>query len=421
MMRGTASRHRASGLGAILVACLAVVLVACGAPTTEEQIAQTMRDTERIRGLAALQPVEYRFLPEAEAFDEMLEEWYAGDDADAAVAEALVMERLGLLPAGYDILASIEEATRSQVLGYYDPDTKRMTIVGDEPTVDAEALLVLSHEHAHALQDQHFGLDDDADLDADEYAALDALIEGEATLVDAVYTIKHLGYGSFEELEELPSDMDSVVDFPDILDREGEFPYVDGAAFVFEQWDGDWGAVDALWADPPVSTEQIMHPERYPDDVPVDIELPDLAARLGPEWTLANELVMGEMRIGVLLADGWSWDYGDEDDPFAFPRLRNRHAAEGWGGDRLAHLTRADGAWALVWQTAWDQQPDMVEFERVVAIALDDVPFEVAVHGGADVTADALPYPVLVTVASDQETLRAVGGVLPEIEGVLGS
>ena len=52
-----------------------------------------------------------------------------------------------------------------------------------------------------------------------------------------------------------------------LLTRELLFPYLDGLYFTQRMWGrGGWDAVDAVWADPPRSTEQVMHPERYPDD-----------------------------------------------------------------------------------------------------------------------------------------------------------
>ena len=54
-----------------------------------------------------------------------------------------------------------------------------------------------------------------------------------------------------------------------------------------------------------MSTEQILHPELYPDELPVDIDLPDVA-ELGsaPGWTTAYEQTLGEMQTGVWVADG---------------------------------------------------------------------------------------------------------------------
>ncbi|MEA2026763.1 MAG: hypothetical protein U9O18_08725 [Chloroflexota bacterium] len=393
-----------AGVVAFAAACLALTSIGCGEPTAEDRVADTMRRTEDIRGLSAIEPVPYRFLPGDEAFDDLIDDWLESDAARGTEADALVMQRLGLLPLGFDILEVLEWSTRTGVLGYYDPEAKRMTVVSDPDDVGPGDLLVLAHEHAHALQDQHFGLDRDDGLDGDEAAAFDALVEGEATLVMAIWAMKRLGAMDVEELEasDIPTDVMPVDEVPDILYRLGEFPYVDGAAFVFDKWgDGDWSAIDALWANPPVSSEQILHPERYPDDVPDVVEMPDIAAALGPGWEVAAEMVVGEMQIGVLLADGEPWDYSDDDVAFTFPELANARAAEGWGGDRLVHVTGPEDDWVIVWQTTWDRSRDAREFSAAAGAAFVDLPFSAVVIEGTDVTDGSLRHPVLVMITHD--------------------
>jgi len=415
---------RKSTVVPILAACLTLTTIGCGEPTVEERIADTMRRTEDIRGLDALAPVEYRFLPADEAFDDLIDDWLESDAAQEAEAEALVLQRLGLLPLGFDILKVLEWSTRVGVLGYYDPETEGMTIVTDPDEVDPGDLMVLAHEHAHALQDQHHDLEGYEHRDGDEAAAFDALVEGEATLVMAIWAVKRLGSAGFEELEasDIPTDFMPVDEIPAILSRAGEFPYVDGAAFVFEKWGGDWDAIDGLWADPPASTEQILHPERYPGDVPVVVDLPDLTSAMGPGWEAVTELTMGEMQIGVLLADGEPWDYGDEEEAFTFPELENARAAEGWGGDGLVHLTGPQDDWAVVWQTTWDRAIDATEFSEAAAEAFEDLPFSATVRQGADLTDDSHPHPVVAVITPDEtsearvlEALRllALGSVTP--------
>ena len=43
----------------------------------------------------------------------------------------------------------------------------------------------------------------------------------------------------------------------------------------------------------PASTEQILHPQRYPDDRPIPVSLPALTTTLGPGWRIVADDVMG--------------------------------------------------------------------------------------------------------------------------------
>lgn len=405
------TRGRSIGQRAALTALavsVALAITGCGEPSTAQRVTDTMRRAEGIRGLAAARPVPYRFIGQDAAFDEMLADWAISDDAEETSGEALVLERLGLLPDGFDILGALDWSTRSGVIGYYDPASAAMTIVSDGQDIGARELMVVAHEHAHALQDQHHGLEArTAAVDDDEAAALDALIEGEATLVMAVWMVKRLGVEDLESIAAAdlltePMPVDTV---PAVLLRAGEFPYVDGATFVFRRWrDGGWEAVDALWHDPPRSSEQIMHPERYPDDVPESILLPDLAAALGQEWQTDREMTLGEMTIGVLVADGADWP--DPEDAFAYPKLRRARAAAGWGGDRLAHLVGPQDSWVVAWQTTWDEGEDADEFVEALTGAFADLPYTWGVLPGVDVSTVGHDHPVLVLVADGAETYR---------------
>ncbi len=101
---------------------------------------------------------------------------------------------------------------------------------------------------------------------------------------------------------------------------------------------------------------------------------------------------MGELDISVLL--------GDAEDGAA--------AADGWGGDRVVTLDGPDGAWAVVWQTAWDGDTDADEFSGMADAAMGDLPGAHVVLRGADMTGGGLPSPSLVVVASDQGVLDAL-------------
>jgi hypothetical protein len=387
--------------------CAGVVVAGCAEPSPEQRAADTLGRVEGIRGLSLLQEVPYRFESPRTAFDDVLDDWRASDEIDLATRRAEVLERLGLLPRDYDIVGTAVAATREGVAGFYDPERKSITVVTDAAEPGSGELLVLAHEVTHALQDQHYGLQRlQEGLDEDAAYAMDALIEGDATLAMAVWIVKRHAIDGIDELkrDDIPTDVLLLDDVPPVLLRGGEFPYVDGAAFVFSQWhDGDWRHIDDIWAAPPVSTEQILHPERYPDDVPELVEVPGLAARLGEGWAPVHEMVLGEMIISVLLADGEPWDT-DELDAFESPVLANAEAAAGWGGDRLVHLHGPRGSWLIVWQTAWDSAEDATEFAAVAREALDDLDHTTGVIAGAHASASRHAHPVLVLIASDDPT-----------------
>jgi hypothetical protein len=145
-----------------------------------------------------------------------------------------------------------------------------------------------------------------------------------------------------------------------------------------------------------------MHPKRYPGDLPVDVELRDLAGRLGGGWSEAWQQTMGELRTGVWLADGGP---GKQESVIAPVKLPRAAAATGWGGDRLVSLDGPDGTWAIVWQTTWDSAADADEFAKAGAAVTRDQPGSAV---SRDDVSGGLDAPVLVLVTSDADTLAAV-------------
>jgi hypothetical protein len=273
---------------------------------------------------------------------------------------------------------------------------------------------VVAHEYDHALQDAHYDLEGSRITDlsrSDAILAQQALAEGDATAVMYDWAARELNLAQLLRVAAkalVKQDEKTLRRIPPILRRQLEFPYIDGYAFVNTlRGRGDWPAVDAAWEARPQSTEQVLHPELYPSEVPVAVDLPDVATLLGPGWTDSYQQTLGELQIGVWVADGRK---GSSLFPGLPGPLPGAHAAAGWGGDRLVSLDGPEGAWAVVWQTDWDSDADAKEFRKAARAAMADLPGAHALSG-ADV-AGGLSSPVLVLVADSEETLGTVQGAL---------
>jgi hypothetical protein len=98
-------------------------------------------------------------------------------------AEDFGYSRWGWIAPNTDYAQLLLDLRRDQVLGYYDPDTKRLTLVDRAVNDEASAELVLAHEIEHALQDQSFDLktfEDVPETEGDARRARRALVEGDA-------------------------------------------------------------------------------------------------------------------------------------------------------------------------------------------------------------------------------------------------
>ena len=374
------------------------------------KVGQVIEGVKPLRHLPAANDISYRVI-NAATFRAELEALFREEyPEDYIAAEDAAFTRLGLLEADEDLETLILKIYDSQVLAFYEPVTKTFTLIGPVKKIGALESVVVAHEYGHALQDAKWDLEGRRikDLDrSDAILAQQALIEGDATAVMYDWAARELKLTdllavSAQALSQ--QDQKKLGRTPTILKRQLEFPYIDGYAFVNAiRGRGDWDAVDDVWDAQPLSTEQVLHPELYPGEKPVVIELPDVAAALGPDWTGSYQQTLGEMQIGVWVADG-------KKARSLFPALPAQlpmaDAAAGWGGDRLVSLDGPDGSWAVVWQTDWDSKEDQQQFRSAAKDAMKDLP---GAHTAtnADI-AGGLSFPVLVLVADSEATLGAV-------------
>ncbi len=370
----------------------------------EEVIAQA----EAVRELERTREVDWRLADADQALTKQLANVTEDEEiVDRVRQDERILTRLGLLPPDTDLLQLTIDTLQSQVAGFYDPETDQLTVLDDDGELDLASRITLAHEVGHALQDQHWDLKAMQDamplVEGDRIAAFQALVEGDATLLMTLWAAKHAA-GDLMGVDGagLP-DSESLEGLPQVIQRQLLFPYLDGLMFLMRAWGPDgWAGVADTWMAPPVSTEQVMHPELYPDHVPVEVALPDLAAALGEGWTQSGQTVMGELNTGIWVADGAAWD------PLAFSlggvTMPNAGAAAGWGGDRLVTLDGPDDSWAVAWQTDWDSAEDRSEYVAAAGSAMQDLPgaWELL---ETDLTGDDLAEPVLVLVADDQATL----------------
>jgi hypothetical protein len=396
---------------------------------SEQSVLETMARIEQrvseLRGLETLQPVAKAFLTTDELRQRMAEDVLENYSEQEARDDVLLYRAFEFIESDSDIdLRSLFiDVQAEQVLGFYDADTEEMYVVKrtQEPTVFD--LWTFSHEYTHVLQDQHFDLqalgftdeEEDEGEDSEAQFAIRSLVEGDASLLMQQYAIQYFEMEDLQEIITQSEALDSSVldSAPKIVRESLTFPYEAGLVFVMALFEeGGWSAVDTAYAEPPLSTEQILHPEQYPDDAPQMITLPPLTDTLGSGWRLVDEDVLGEFGLRQYLDV-----YLDSSDFEA--------AAEGWGGDRYAVYCREDeSAFVLALHLAWDTPADAQEFLEAYAkfsenrfgsgptrseggddlLWLGDDALMLA-HDGQDQT--------LILIAPDEDALEALEALFP--------
>ncbi len=315
--------------------------------------------------------------------------------AQAATVSA-ALTHIGLIPKPVDLALTLEQTLATQVGAYYEPRLDKFFVV---MVPDSEMMLdvMSSHELVHGLQHHHFALDklmppgmynNDA-VSEDTATAIRFLVEGDATYSMLVYAIADTlkttkldakaaqllrtqvdtlaamdvaalkgsmsqQGAAFSTMDaDLKASFDAIDSLPVAIIVPMVGSYTKGAlvaAVAFEH--GGWPALNALYANPPQSTEQVLHPatKLFPKrEMPVTVTFPTSKDALVTD-------VMGELN--------W-WIYFDQ-----WAKDKAATAAEGWGGDRFSVTKRPDGKLVASIATTWDTPADAKQFAEAYTASL---------------------------------------------------
>lgn len=327
-------------------------------PETVEQMEIIEGQVVELRGLQPTGPVTRMLLPSDQLRQVVEEDLLEDYGPEEAADDARLLALFGLLEPGYDLWGLYHDLYTEQVAGFYDDEEGVMYVVQDAGFEGPERL-TYAHEYVHALQDQIFDLDEGlgfndeiCETETERCAGVQALIEGDASLVEEQW---FRTFATEEDREELMAFFDTfsspVFDSAPAAIRESFiFPYEHGLEFV--RWlerRGGWAEVDGAYADPPATTEQILHPARYPDDQPLELAYPQVDPEtLGEGWRELDRGTLGEFDHFQVLAHVLSEEAAAQ-------------AAAGWGGDVFVafHQDQEEqAAWVLIqsWDTIRDAQ-----------------------------------------------------------------
>jgi hypothetical protein len=282
------------------------------------------------------------------------------------------LKAFDFIPQDMNLGKYLPELLTSQVGGYYDPRRKYLITVkkDNDQLSDRMQETVLVHELTHAIQDQHFNLIKfmDGDTLSDKGAARQAIVEGDATLTmyDYFYNMNMEKLGMEEILNQMVKDPKALIEMSPDMPGKNEimrappylrdtllFPYLQGWIFCMNlKKVGGQKLLDyAFTHDPPRSTEQILHPEKWHTnrDDPIEISFPDLGDDLAG-YKKVKEGQLGEFGIRIFLREKLK----DEETA--------SNAAAGWGGDRFAVYENGDKR-VLTWITEWDTDADAKKFK----------------------------------------------------------
>jgi hypothetical protein len=278
--------------------------------------------------------------------------------------EELTLKKFGLVPPDFDLAKNTIDLLTEQAAAFYDYHRKRMFITDWTPSATREPALV--HELGHALADQNVNLEKfikQGQKSDDGSLARLAVMEGQASWLMAEYLARKVGQSLATSpllLETMAHTIESgASEFP-VFESEPLylretliFPYSEGLLFqnaVYARLKQKSFA--EVFHRPPVSTQQILHPNLYFSGLePARPALPQLAD--GHGYKRIADGTMGELDHAILLEQY----AGKEESKAISPH---------WRGGAYALMERhAPDRVVLLYAVAWDDAASAARYFKL--------------------------------------------------------
>src|SRR5580704_8148704 len=325
---------------------------------------EVLAEMSKILDLPIKEPLKKSLRTKQEVRDYLIREDKEDKNETERYADEKTLEAFGLIPRDFPLDTFMLNVLTDQVAGLYDPKGKEFYIADWIPA--DEQRTVMSHELTHALEDQSFHIDpwikaarpnDDAELARDavsEGSAMAAMVDyqmldqkvGVRDLPDVTLLIRA---GAITEMDKDPN----LAKAPIYIRDELLFPYLAGTGFTqeFLKAHSGWKDIHLVFENPPVSTQQVMHPDLYLNGTkPVPVTLPTWKGLAPDGWKLLEENTMGEFGLGEILKQ---FKKDNREDPLS----------TSWKGDRYAVFEDAKSKTTpLVFRLALDSPEDAARF-----------------------------------------------------------
>ncbi len=268
---------------------------------TPPAIATVEHQVETVRGLRYTSHVDVKAITQAQMDRRLTRNFDKTYPVDFYERRSQVWGTIGVIPAGASIRDALLAFQTGQVVGFYNPANKQLVYLGDTDLSLTERF-ILAHELTHAIDDQHFGLGRldsiAAKCDDEAFTAGLGCDRGERAVLrdpgDPAVPVRCA--------RRRVATVGRSTGVPPFISDLQLWPYDAGMAFIKALDDrGGTALVDKALTTFPVSSEQIIHPERWPGDSPQPVDVPDLGPALGTDWRDLDVMTVGEVWLQLML------------------------------------------------------------------------------------------------------------------------
>lgn len=298
---------------------------------------EVLEEVSKLVALPVEHPLKKSIRTRQEIRDYVIRQMHEERDDAKRYADQKALEKFGLIPKGFDLDGFLVELLTEQIAGLYDPKGQEFYLADWISLSDQR--MVIAHEMVHALQDQHFHIEawlKAARPNDDALLARDAVLEGSAIagMIDyllreqkiSVRDLPDLGQFIRTQIVGEMNDSPLLAKAPSYIRDAVLFPYLSGTTFTQSllRASPGWAGFGKVFQNPPVTTQQILHPELYLAGVaPRPVTLPDFGGLLPAGSKKLDENLMGEFGLHGLLKQF----LGEEQAANLAPQ---------WAGDRYA-------------------------------------------------------------------------------------
>lgn len=365
----------------------------------------------RLRGLQARTPVAIKFLDQQALQRLYLDRYNRDYTPDQRESDQKLLTTLGLVGPNQSVEQILLDLVNDQIIGLYNEDDKTMYLLSNNGQFGPDEKDTFAQEYDHALQDQYFNLSTLAPKNPDNddrSLAIEAITAGDSRLLTRLWAQQNLSSDELSQVGHNGGSSRKLLAAPLFLREQLLFPYSDGFNFVRQIYQGGgYAAVDDVFRDPPESTAQVLHIDKYRNHVaPVQVDLPKLTeGQLGDGWREVSSNVFGELDLRLILTQLTDSTTGVR-------------GASGWSGDRW-ELLEKNGRQALAIKSVWDSEADATTFFKTFGQAMQNRYFGAqvveasnsrqaltATNAAADVRRDGTT--VYAVIAFDRPTADAI-------------
>lgn len=272
------------------------------------EISSTLKELSAITGFKIRRQLPFQMVTREDVNKFVAEKIRKTVKPDEIRAEELTLKKFGFAPPEFDLKKTTIDLLTEQAAAFYDYDRKKLFISDWAAKNMRDSALI--HELAHALADQNYSISKFLKAkSSEESSAREAVVEGQASWLMLEVVARRSGSSlrepatakQFLEGEQAePGESYPVFDkAPLYLQRTLLFPYDDGIHFqqaVFLH-DGT-EAFAKLFTNPPTSTAQVIHTDRYFNHVP--FVSPELPKPVKP-YKAYTAGTLGELETAVLI------------------------------------------------------------------------------------------------------------------------